>query len=128
MMEEWIVRLAETVAAVINLAMIVIIAFGMVHTLWRVGKRIVRSEALASAVREIWLHFAAWILLALEFALAADLIETVIAPSWEEIGQLGAIAVIRIALGYFLGRDIAEVGEEKPNVRDGSEAEAAKGQ
>ena len=111
MMEEWIVPLARTVAAIIDLAMIVIIAVGSIYTVWRVGERIVRREALAAAVRGIWLHFAAWILLALEFALAADLIETVIAPSWEEIGQLGAIAVIRIALGYFLGRDIAEVSE-----------------
>ena len=94
--------------------MVAIIAVGSVHTLWRVGDRLFRREALATAVREIWLHFAAWILLALEFALAADLIETVVAPSWEEIGQLGAIAVIRIALGYFLGRDIAEIREPEP--------------
>jgi uncharacterized membrane protein len=111
MMEEWIFQLAKTVAAIIDLAMVLIIAIGSFHTLWRVGDRVLRREALASAVRDIWLHFAAWILLALEFALAADLIETVIAPSWEEIGQLGAIAVIRIALGYFLGRDIAEIRE-----------------
>jgi uncharacterized membrane protein len=45
-------------------------------------------------------------------ALAADLIETVIAPTWQQIGRLGAIAVIRIALGYFLGKDIAQYREE----------------
>jgi uncharacterized membrane protein len=66
-------------------------------------------QALAPAVREIWLHYAAWILLALEFALAADIIRTVVRPDWNEIGQLGAIAAIRIALSYFLGRDIEEV-------------------
>lgn len=110
-MEEWIRQFAILVAAAIDVAMIAIIALGAIHTLWRVIDRIVRRQALAPAVREIWLQFAAWILLALEFALAADLIETVIAPSWEEIRQLGAIAVIRIALGYFLGRDIAEIRE-----------------
>ena len=60
-------------------------------------------------MRQIWLHYAAWILLALEFALAADIIRTIVGPNWDEIGQLGAIALIRIALSYFLGRDIEEV-------------------
>ena len=36
-----------------------------------------------------------WLLLALEFELAADIIRSAIAPTWQDIGQLGAIAVIR---------------------------------
>ena len=31
--------------------------------------------------REIWLRFATWILLALEFALAADIVRTAVAPT-----------------------------------------------
>jgi uncharacterized membrane protein len=68
--------------------------------------------------REIWLRFAVWIALSLEFALAADLIRTAIAvPTWAGIGQLAAIAAIRTALNFFLERDIeafkgkAEAGE-----------------
>jgi uncharacterized membrane protein len=110
-MEEWIRQLAVIVAGIIDVAMIFIIVVGATHTLWRVVDRLAHRQALATAVREIWLRFAAWILLALEFALAADLIKTVIAPSWEEIGQLGSIAAIRIALGYFLGKDINEYRE-----------------
>jgi uncharacterized membrane protein len=34
-----------------------------------------------------------------------------IAPSWDDIGQLGAIAAIRTVLDYFLGKDIAEYAE-----------------
>ena len=41
--------------------------------------------------------------LGLEFQLAADILETAVAPSFEEIGKLGAIAAIRTALNYFLG-------------------------
>ncbi len=49
--------------------------------------------------------------LALEFQLAADILSTAISPSWEQIGKLGAIAVIRTSLNYFLAREIAgEVG------------------
>jgi uncharacterized membrane protein len=43
----------------------------------------------------VWLGFGGWLLLGLEFELAADIVRTAIAPTWTEIGQLGAIAVIR---------------------------------
>jgi uncharacterized membrane protein len=52
-------------------------------------------------------------LLGLEFELAADIVRTAIAPSWTEIGQLGAIAVIRTFLNYFLERDVERYGEEQ---------------
>lgn len=44
--------------------------------------------------------------LALEFLLAADILRTAVAPSWQEIGQLGAIVVIRTALNFFLQREL----------------------
>src|SRR5262245_18392388 len=113
MMEEFIHVLVALVIAAVDIAMIGIITIGSALTFWRVADRIIHRQALASKVRDIWLHFAACLLLALEFALAADLIETVLAPSWEEVRQLGAIAVIRIALGYFLGRDINEITEQE---------------
>ena len=46
--------------------------------------------------------------LGLEFQLASDILTTAVAPSFEEIGKLAAIATIRTALNYFLGREIAE--------------------
>ena len=82
---------------------------GTVRTISAMVSRLAARQALAPVVRQIWLHYAAWILLSLEFALAADIIRTIVRPDWNEIGQLGAIAAIRIALSYFLGRDIVEV-------------------
>ena len=49
-----------------------------------------------------------YLALALEFQLGADILSTAIAPSWEQIGKLGAIAVIRTALNYFLMREMSE--------------------
>ena len=34
-----------------------------------------------------------WLLLGLEFELAADIVRSVITPTWVDIGQLGAVAV-----------------------------------
>ena len=55
-----------------------------------------------------------WLLLGLEFELAADIISSVVSPTWQDLGELGAIApVIRTFLNYFLERDLesAERGE-----------------
>jgi uncharacterized membrane protein len=44
--------------------------------------------------------------LALEFELGADILGTAIAPSWDQIGKLGAVAVIRTGLNFFLSMEI----------------------
>lgn len=46
--------------------------------------------------------------LGLEFQLASDVLRTAIAPSFEELGKLAAVAAIRTALNYFLAREIKE--------------------
>ena len=51
---------------------------------------------------------ARYLALALELQLGADILSTAIAPSWDQIGKLGAIAVIRTGLNYFLIREIRE--------------------
>jgi len=69
---------------------------------------IVSGTANGLRGRAIWLKFATWILLALEFALAADIVRTAVAPTWNDIWKLAVIAVIRTMLNYFLARDIAD--------------------
>jgi len=61
--------------------------------------------------------------MALEFQLAADLLGTTVAPSWDQLGRLGAIAVIRTFLNYFLAR---EIDEEERSQREAKEAVAAR--
>lgn len=75
--------------------------------------------ALARFVREslkdvgadftaVRLVLARYLALALEFQLGADILSTAVAPSWTQIGQLAAIAVIRTGLNYFLGLEIKD--------------------
>ena len=49
----------------------------------------------------------------MEFELAADIIATVVSPTWDDIGELGAIAVIRTFLNYFLERDLESSEPER---------------
>jgi uncharacterized membrane protein len=70
-----------------------------------------RSAPAEERFVPIRLTLARYLSLALEFQLAADILSTAISPSWDEIGKLAAIAVIRTALNYFLGLEIkAESG------------------
>ena len=47
-----------------------------------------------------------YLALALEFQVGADILSTAIAPSYEQIGKLGAIVVIRTLLNYFLTKEL----------------------
>ncbi|WP_036484103.1 DUF1622 domain-containing protein [Myxosarcina sp. GI1] len=55
---------------------------------------------------QIRLRFGIWLALALEFQLGADILATTVAPSLEELGKLGLIAIIRTFLNYFLGKEL----------------------
>ena len=61
----------------------------------------------------IRLGFSRYLSLALEFQLASDILSTAIAPSWDEIGKLGATATIRTALNFFLSREMQEYAEKQ---------------
>lgn len=55
--------------------------------------------------------FGGWLVVALEFLLAADIAGTIIAPTTIHLIELSAIAVIRTFLNYFLGRELKEESE-----------------
>lgn len=54
---------------------------------------------------------ARYLAVALEFQLGADILSTAVAPSWDQIGKLAAIAVIRTGLNFFLAREMKEQQE-----------------
>ena len=100
---------AGYVATAAEACAVACIALGMVKAMWRVAVTFGQPwETLRAARREMFTRFASWIMLALEFALAADIVDTAIAPTWDDIGRLAAIAAIRTVLNWFLERDIEE--------------------
>ena len=64
-----------------------------------------RAPERFTAVR---LTLGRFLALGLEFQLASDVLRTAIAPSFEELGKLAAVAAIRTALNFFLAREIKE--------------------
>ncbi|WP_028996624.1 DUF1622 domain-containing protein [Azohydromonas australica] len=106
---EWLRLLVETLGALVIAAGIVVAVFGLVrHAL----------NARGTSFTPIRLAFARYLTLALELQLAADILSTSVAPTWERIGKLAAIAIIRTALNYFLSREMRdEQAGEEPALR-----------
>lgn len=102
-MVDLMVRLIEACGAVVIMIGAVVAIAKFVVALSR------RSINQFSAVR---LTLARFLVLGLEFQLAADVLRTAISPSFEEIGKLAAIATIRTVLNYFLNREIAQEQRE----------------
>jgi uncharacterized membrane protein len=123
-MDELFQSWARAVALAIEGAAVLIVAYGALDGFWRVLLVMLRPRASLGQRKEVWRRVGMWLLLGLEFELAADIVKTVIAPSWQDLGQLAAIAVIRTFLNYFLERDL-DASEERPDTqaafsRDGS--------
>jgi len=55
--------------------------------------------------------FGGWLVVALEFQLAADIVGTIVSPTTAHLIELGAIAVIRTFLNYFLNKELKEEKE-----------------
>ncbi len=106
-------EIAIYIALVIEAGAVLVVAFGALQALLAVAGSILRRSADEMTGHEIWLKFATWILLALEFALAADIVRTAVAPTWEDISKLAVIATIRTMLNYFLAKDIAEFDQAR---------------
>lgn len=104
-MEELFRTILESIALGVEAGAALFITIGAVETIYHVVIRLVHPSSLIRR-KEIWVRFAVWLLLALEFQLAADVLRTAIAPTWDDVGQLAAIAAIRTVLNFFLERDI----------------------
>jgi uncharacterized membrane protein len=95
----WLKLLVETIGAII-------IAIGVGAAVIEFVRRFFSTKT--EGYTKIRLLLARYLALALEFQLGADILSTAIAPSWDQILKLGAIAVIRTALNFFLSREMEQ--------------------
>lgn len=123
---EWLFRATEYVVLFIDAIALVIVIVAVVEA--AIGAvRLMLSGADAHLRRDVWLRFARWLVAALTFQLAADIVETSITDDWMSMGRIAVVAVIRTFLNYFLERDLKEVRAERREAdgRVAGEARAA---
>jgi len=115
-MEELAVRFAHFLGFVIEIVAVLVVAFGAFEAFAKLLWVVVTPGATHGERKAIWRRFGVWLLLGLEFELAGDIIDSVISPTWQDVGMLGAVAVIRTFLNYFLEKDLESA--EKSEVED----------
>jgi uncharacterized membrane protein len=97
----------ETLAAIIIGIAVLQVLLHFMTLLYKHSEKISKEE--------IRLQFGSSVAVALELLLGADVLATAVAPSWNDIGQLAAIAVIRTVLNFFLEKELKKMHNGKSN-------------
>jgi uncharacterized membrane protein len=106
----WLTPATEISIVFLNgLALLMVVA-GSVEAIVGVV-RLLASGRHRAERRDVWLRYARWLVAALTFQLGADIVESSITHEWQAVARLGAVAVIRTFLNYFLDRDMVELRE-----------------
>ncbi len=100
---------------IVELSAALIIGLACIRALFKSLLFYLKSSS-HSSIETIRLQLARWLSLGLEFALAADIMRTGLNPTWNEIGQLAAIATLRTALNYFIQKEIEGTVNHKEHI------------
>jgi uncharacterized membrane protein len=119
-MKDWLTVIAANIILIIHAMALLVVAFGTVQAFVQSLRAMFNQTPTGHRFHHGYVQYARWLVAGLTFQLAADIIATAFSPSWEEIGHLAAISVIRTFVNFFLERDMAAVEER--------EAAAAKGE
>ena len=120
-MEQWLTVSAAYVGVAVEAMAIVIIAVGSVKAFIAGFGAFLFKPSAHEEMRSVWLDYARYLIAGLTFQLAADIVRTTVAPTWDDIGRLAAIAVVRTFLSYFLERDLEGVRERRRETKHAAE-------
>lgn len=112
-MEEFVKLVTVYLARLVEVGAAAIIGFASLKALYQYFSSIFRLDGNVFPKTEIRLSLGRTLALALEFLLGADILKTAVAPTWNDIGQLAAIAVLRTGLNYFLERELREADPKR---------------
>ena len=92
------------VSHVLEILAAIIIALAVLRIIFQMYLLAARKPGMSH--EKIRIQFGTSVAVALELLLGADVLATAVTPSWNDIGQLASIAIIRTALNYFLAREL----------------------
>ena len=101
-LKEALVRIVGILQFVLETASVICVLIGFVKTV-TIGIQSRQGFVINSAVK---LTFGRWLSMALEFQLAADILNTTVDPDIQGLIKLFGIALIRTFLNYFLTKEI----------------------
>jgi uncharacterized membrane protein len=106
----------EFTEILLNIISLLVIIVGVVASIVKSPRR--KIAHMGNHPRHTYFRrmFGGWLIVALEFQLAADIVGTIVTPTYEELVRLGAIAIIRTFLNYFLNKELNETQEPTSNI------------
>ena len=104
-MEEIAKQITINVSHAVEILAAVIVGMAVIKTVYNYFL-LLKSPRLKISKENIRVEFGSSVAVSLELLLGADVLATAVAPSWDDIGKLAAIAVLRTALNYFLEREL----------------------
>lgn len=104
-LEDFVKTLTLSLASIVEGISALIIAHAIIRASFFYGRSSVSAKFTVDKLK-IRLGLGKSLALSLEFLLAADILRTAVAPTWDEIGKLAAIATLRTLLNYFLEREL----------------------
>ncbi len=123
-MQSLIHVVAGYVALALQAVAIVIVAFGSARALVNIVRAAFAAPPGVADQRAEWLEYARWLVAALTFQLGADIVATSYAPTWDELGRLAVVALVRTFLSYFLDREVEHAAKlraiDRTDVRPGA--------
>jgi uncharacterized membrane protein len=106
--QNYIITGVQVLQQVAEMISILIIGMGIIVSLYHLLRPFRLPDM--NLYNRVRFEFSGYLVMALEFELASDILGTLISPSWDQLGRLAVIAAIRTFLSYFLQR---EIGREK---------------
>lgn len=107
-LEEWLKVIVGYLAAGAEIAAAVVIGGAIVRGLLSYVRQLFSRRQHVDATEVIRLQLGRVLALGLEFTVASDILRTAVAPTRQDILNLGAIVLLRTLLNYFLEREIRQ--------------------
>lgn len=105
----------HTVNVILNLFSIIVLVWGVVKAAIDFFRSEIRfSDRIKAAKMNNFIknYLGTYVLLSLEILIAADIIESIINPTFNDILKLGIVVVIRTVISYFLHKEIEESSDQ----------------
>lgn len=116
-MEEVAKQVTINVSYAVEILAAIIIGIAVIKTLLNYFS-LLKPSFLKITKEEIRIKFGSSVAVSLELLLGADVLATAVAPTWNEIGKLAAIAVLRTGLNYFLERELKNINTIHEKIKE----------
>ena len=104
-MEEIAKQITLSISHTLEIMAALLIAVALMRLLVNSIRSVLQPVSALSAMKMRML-FGSSVAVSLELLLGADVLATAVAPSWDDIGKLAAIAILRTGLNYFLEKEL----------------------